>query len=207
VSFQEPGSAISTVCRSVKIGLCNINPPPCVTTISVEDSCLNSGTKFELVSSSFINNVTWDFGDTQSGTSNSSTLLSPTHQFSSIGNFIVKATVVMSCGNYISTQNVEIFTCDTTKLVLNEVFVPEAFSPNNDGNNDKVFVRGSIKEFTFSVFNRWGELVFRTSSQITGWDGTFRDKELDAGVFVYYLTGTDSTGKNINKKGNISLVK
>jgi gliding motility-associated-like protein len=93
------------------------------------------------------------------------------------------------------------------EVELNEIFVPEAFSPNNDGNNDKLFVRGSIKEFTFSVFNRWGEIVFRTQNQSTGWDGSFRGKDLDAGVFVYYLSGVDAAGNTINKKGNITLVK
>jgi gliding motility-associated-like protein len=93
------------------------------------------------------------------------------------------------------------------EIKLNEIFVPEAFSPNSDGNNDKVFVRGSIKDFTFSVFNRWGEVVFRTQNQSTGWDGSFRGKDLDAGVFVYYLSGVDAAGNTINKKGNITLVK
>jgi gliding motility-associated-like protein len=92
-------------------------------------------------------------------------------------------------------------------IELNEIFVPDAFSPNSDGINDKVFVRGSIKEFSFSVFNRWGDVVFRTQNQSTGWDGTFRGKELEVGVFVYYLSGTDAAGNAFNKKGNISLVK
>jgi gliding motility-associated-like protein len=93
------------------------------------------------------------------------------------------------------------------EIELNEIFVPDAFSPNSDGINDKVFVRGSIKEFSFSVFNRWGEVVFRTQNQSTGWDGSFRGKELDAGVFVYYISGTDAAGNEFNKKGNITLVK
>ena len=93
------------------------------------------------------------------------------------------------------------------EIELNEIFVPDAFSPNSDGINDKVFVRGSIKEFSFSVFNRWGEMVFRTQNQSQGWDGYFRGKELDAGVFVYYLSGTDAAGNEFNKKGNITLVK
>jgi gliding motility-associated-like protein len=93
------------------------------------------------------------------------------------------------------------------EIKLNEIFVPDAFSPNNDGNNDKLYVRGSIKDFTFSVFNRWGEVVFRTQNQSSGWDGLFRGQELGAGVFVYYLSGVDAAGNTINKKGNITLVK
>jgi hypothetical protein len=50
-------------------------------------------------------------------------------------------------------------------------------------------------------------MVFRTQNQSQGWDGYFRGKELDAGVFVYYLSGTDAVGNEFNKKGNITLVK
>jgi gliding motility-associated-like protein len=207
VSFKEPGLPVATVCRTVKIGLCNVNPPLCIASFTVQDTCVINPSRFNIVSSSSINSVTWNFGDAESGVSNTSSLFNPTHQFTSEGNFTVTATVELSCGNYIAKQNVQIFKCDTARIVLNEIFVPEAFSPNNDGNNDKVFVRGSIKEFTFSVFNRWGEVVFRTQNQIEGWDGSFRNRELDAGVYVYYLFGTDEAGDSFNRKGNISLVK
>jgi gliding motility-associated-like protein len=207
VSFKEPGFPVDTVCRTVKIGLCNVNPPPCIASFTVKDSCVINPSRFSSISSSSINSVTWNFDDAESGVSNTSTLLNPIHQFTSEGNFTVTANFVLSCGNYVASQNIQIFKCDTARIVLNEVFIPEAFSPNNDGNNDKLFVRGSIKDFTFSVFNRWGELVFKTQNQITGWDGSFRGKDLDAGVFVYYLTGVDTAGNTINKKGNITLVK
>ena len=207
VSFKEPGFPVDTVCRTVKIGLCSVNPPACIASFTVKDSCVINPSRFSSISSSSINSVTWNFDDAESGVSNTSTLLNPIHQFTSEGNFTVTATFVLSCGNYVASQNVQIFKCDTSRIVLNEVFIPEAFSPNNDGNNDKLFVRGSIKDFTFSVYNRWGEVVFKTQNQSTGWDGFFRGKDLDAGVFVYYLTGVDTAGNTINKKGNITLVK
>ena len=207
VSFKEPGLPVATVCRTVKIGLCNVNPPSCIASFDVRDTCEINPTGFSIASSATINSVVWNFGDAESGVSNTSSLLNPTHQFTSEGNFNVTAIVAMTCGNYIVSQNVQIFKCDTARINLNEIFVPDAFSPNNDGNNDKLFVRGSIKDFTFSVFNRWGEVVFRTQNQSTGWDGSFRGKDLDAGVFVYYLNGFDAAGNAINKKGNITLVK
>ena len=193
--------------NNLQILNCNVNPPPCIASFDVQDTCAISPTRFSIASSATINSVVWNFGDAESGVSNTSSLLNPTHQFTSEGNFNVTAIVAMTCGNYIVSQNVQIFKCDTARFVLNQIFVPEAFSPNSDGNNDKVFVRGSIKDFTFSVFNRWGEVVYRTQNQSTGWDGTFRNRELDAGVFVYYLSGTDDAGNTINKKGNITLVK
>jgi gliding motility-associated-like protein len=121
---------------------------------------------------------------------------------SPLASTIYQVTGVDSSGcGYLLNVKIEV------EIELNEIFVPDAFSPNSDGINDKVFVRGSIKEFSFSVFNRWGEVVFRTQNQSQGWDGSYRSKELDAGVFVYYLSGTDATGNSFNKKGNITLVK
>jgi gliding motility-associated-like protein len=207
VSFKEPGLPVATICRTVKIGLCNVNPPPCIASFDVQDTCAISPTRFSIASSATINSVVWNFGDAESGVSNTSSLLNPTHQFTSEGNFTVTATIALSCGNYSATRNIQIFKCDTTRLVLNEIFVPEAFSPNSDGNNDNVYVRGSIKEFSFSVFNRWGEVVFKTENQNTGWDGTYKGKELNAGVYVFFLSGQDLLGNSFNKKGNITLVK
>jgi gliding motility-associated-like protein len=121
---------------------------------------------------------------------------------SPLASTIYQVTGVDSSGcGYLLNVKIEV------EIDVNEIFVPDAFSPNSDGINDKVFVRGSIREFSFSVFNRWGEQVFRTQNQSQGWDGSYRGKELDTGVFVYYLTGTDAAGKSFNKKGNITLVK
>ena len=121
---------------------------------------------------------------------------------SPLASTIYQVTGVDSSGcGYLLNVKIEV------EIELNEIFVPDAFSPNSDGINDKVFVRGSIKEFSFSVFNRWGEVVFRTQNQSQGWDGSYKGKELDTGVFVYYLTGTDAAGKSFNKKGNITLTK
>lgn len=86
------------------------------------------------------------------------------------------------------------------------VFVPDAFSPNGDGNNDELFVRGAgIAEIEFSVYDRWGQLVFRSTDLNTGWNGEFKNKALDAGVFVYTLEGKFMNGDQINQKGNITL--
>jgi gliding motility-associated-like protein len=178
-----------------------------VAVIAYSDTCVSNATQFSLTSNSSILSVAWNFGDAESAAANASTSLTPTHQFTSAGTYTVTANVVLACGAYLTTQNVQVITCDTTQLRLNEIFIPQAFSPNNDGNNDKLFVRGSIREFTISVFNRWGENVFTTSDQAIGWDGTQRGKELDAGVFVYNLSGTDLAGQSFTKKGNITLVK
>jgi len=86
--------------------------------------------------------------------------------------------------------------------------VPLAFSPNGDGNNDFLFVYGNqIERFTFTVYDRWGTEVFKTSSQDEGWDGTYNGKDVGSGVYVYKLKVNFIDGGIENKTGNITLVR
>jgi gliding motility-associated-like protein len=88
------------------------------------------------------------------------------------------------------------------------VFIPNAFSPNKDGNNDKLYVRGSfIESFVFRVYDRWGELVWETTNLSEGWDGTFRGKLLDPDVYDYYLQATCVGGLENIIKGNVTLIR
>ncbi len=89
-----------------------------------------------------------------------------------------------------------------------EMFVPNAFSPNNDGANDVLYVRGHCLEtLTFMVFNRWGQKVFETTDKTIGWDGTFNGDMMNSGVFVYRLEGKDYEGKGYSLKGNVTLIR
>ena len=75
-------------------------------------------------------------------------------------------------------------------IICNEVFVPSAFSPNNDGENDLECVYSDcLESFTFTIYNRWGEKVFETSNESICWDGTWKGKELNSAVFVYVIDG------------------
>jgi gliding motility-associated-like protein len=88
------------------------------------------------------------------------------------------------------------------------LFVPDAFSPNGDGNNDLLFVRGGgIESFIFKVYDRWGQNVFTSTNLNEGWDGTFKGKALDMGVFAYTLEGKYYSGTKFNIKGNVTLVR
>lgn len=89
-----------------------------------------------------------------------------------------------------------------------EMFVPNAFSPNLDGVNDVLYVKGKcLKNLTFMIFNRWGEKVFETSDQKLGWDGTFNGELMNTAVFVYRLEGTTFDGNPYSQKGNITLIR
>jgi gliding motility-associated-like protein len=88
------------------------------------------------------------------------------------------------------------------------IFVPNAFTPNGDGENDVVLVRGGgITDLTFSIFNRWGEEVFTTDDQSLGWDGTYKGDPAEPAVFVYQLRAVCDDGDTYFEKGNITLIR
>lgn len=94
------------------------------------------------------------------------------------------------------------------EIICGEVFVPSAFSPNDDGNNDlECLYSDCIDYFTFTIYNRWGEKVFQTSDMNICWDGTWKGKPLNSAVFVYTLDGYLIDGQTIEQKGNISLIR
>lgn len=98
----------------------------------------------------------------------------------------------------------------TIKYNCGEVFVPNSFSPNGDGNNDQLEVKvnaNCVQEYSFQVFDRWGELVFMTEKITESWDGKYKGKELDNAVFVYHLKTKLVDGTIIDKKGNVSIIK
>ena len=88
------------------------------------------------------------------------------------------------------------------------LFIPNIFSPNNDGSNDVLYVRGeNIKELIFSIYNRWGEKVFETRDKENGWDGKYQNKNCEIGVYAYTANITFLNGATIFKKGNVTLVR
>jgi len=89
-----------------------------------------------------------------------------------------------------------------------ELFVPNAFSPDNNGENDMECVYGRcIEKLYFAIYDRWGEKVFETTDLKQCWDGSYKGKQMNTAVFVYYLKATLTTGEEITKKGNISLLR
>jgi gliding motility-associated-like protein len=88
------------------------------------------------------------------------------------------------------------------------IFVPNAFTPNGDMMNDILYVYTIYAdEIYFAIFNRWGEKVFETTSKERGWDGTYKGREADPGVFDYYLEVRCYNKVQFKKKGNITLIR
>ena len=100
------------------------------------------------------------------------------------------------------------------EAVQKQLFFPNAFSPNDDGNNDLFAPIGStddISFYQFLIFNRWGQMVFETKNPSEGWDGIYSDKPCPMGVYIYkvnYSMGNFcSEIKNYSEIKTVTLVK
>lgn len=90
-----------------------------------------------------------------------------------------------------------------------ELMVPNAFSPNGDGKNDILYLLGrkDIVNVELWIYNRWGEQMFYTNDYAIGWDGTYKGKPVDTGVYIYKLKATKKDGSKILRSGNITLLR
>jgi gliding motility-associated-like protein len=88
------------------------------------------------------------------------------------------------------------------------IFLPSAFTPNGDGQNDVYRVKSVIplESMTLMIFNRWGEKVFETNDQGISWDGTYNGKPAAADAYGYYFEGI-CNGTTFKKQGNITIVR
>jgi len=107
--------------------------------------------------------------------------------------------------------------CDTAvsyrKLTFNEckptLFVPNAFTPNNDRLNDvfRVHHDGVIKTFSMSIYNRSGQRIFYSDDILKGWDGTIKRVTQDSGTFTWVITYTDGLDVLRTEKGTVTLLR
>jgi gliding motility-associated-like protein len=89
------------------------------------------------------------------------------------------------------------------------IYVPTAFTPNNDGLNDllRPILLGIKKLHYFRVFNRWGQLVFETKDELTGWNGTLKGLLQATQVLVWVAEGTGIDDKVYTRKGSTTLIR
>ena len=212
---QLPTSIASNGCLPQWIALSSGEITPGNNVISlIGDACFQNAQTFSVSGTSSVVSITWNFGDPSSGTLNSSSLLNPSHQFSSAGSYLVSAIVVFDCYTDTLQQQITINDCppEPPPVGCPEIFVPTIFSPNGSGNaaNNTICVYGGcIADISFQIFNRWGEQVFETNDASLSqcWDGKFKGKELNSGTFVYLLNSKLTSGERIEQSGNITLIR
>jgi gliding motility-associated-like protein len=137
----------------------------------------------------------WQFGDGDSLLH----IQNPTHTYNDTGTFIITLTTQNQYGCQLSDSNNVVIGPDLL------FFIPTAFSPNGDGNND-MFYGGSgfgFYQFHMVIFDRWGNAIFETTDHSKGWDGS----NASQGVYIYHITMMDMNGKPYEYFGNISVIK
>jgi len=141
--------------------------------------------------------VSWDFGDFQKSESEN-----PLHTFPGAGTY----KICLTSYNAIDCPNTF---CKSLYVGLsNIVAVPAAFTPNQDGFNDVLRVRGGpLVDMDFRIFNQWGNEVFSSPEQSEGWDGSFRGDPQPVGSYEYILTGKTIDKKNIRLYGIVNLIR
>ncbi|MDB5283101.1 MAG: hypothetical protein JWO06_2176 [Bacteroidota bacterium] len=91
----------------------------------------------------------------------------------------------------------------------NSIFMPNTFTPNGDGVNDRFYVRSttlsSLK--SFRIFDEWGNQVFETNNLNEGWDGTVKGKAAATAVYVYIVEGKCQNGYDVMKSGNVTAIR
>jgi gliding motility-associated-like protein len=132
---------------------------------------------------------------------NTSIAVTPTRP----GEYTVYFTDPNGCRHALKTIYIEVITTACNDGV---VYLPTGFTPNNDGTNDILYIRSNfVAEVYLTIYDRWGEKLFETDDIKKGWDGTFKGKLLDQGVYGYYMTFKCNNGEESFKKGNITLMR
>jgi gliding motility-associated-like protein len=142
----------------------------------------------------------WDFG----GLGNS-TAQNPIFFFPGMGSYPITLVVT---NNYGCTDTV---IADIYIAEVKTLYIPNAFTPNNDGKNEAFMPRGIIgtnTDFEMIIFNRWGEKLFVSTDLNNGWDGTHKNENVPVDVYIYKVTVADKTS-DVSKVyvGRVSLIR
>ncbi|MFB6258749.1 MAG: PKD domain-containing protein, partial [Flavobacteriales bacterium] len=141
----------------------------------------------------------WDFDD-----GNSSIDSMPEHFFDEKGSYEVSLIVEDSLG----CLDTVTYTFSIGEDASKPVAVPTAFTPNGDGENDVLRVLGGpMKKMDFRIYNEWGNELFVSKKQSNGWDGTVNGNIQPAGSYVFILKGVTVSGKEIEKRGKVHLIR
>ena len=92
--------------------------------------------------------------------------------------------------------------------IKGSLFVPNTFTPNNDGSNDYFEVKGElIEEFEIWIYNRWGQLVFHTNNISESWDGKFNNRPAELGGYIWEIEYLDYSPEKKKIKGHLNLLR
>ncbi len=133
----------------------------------------------------------WNFGD-----SYSDTMHDPMHTYSALGAY----TIQLIESNAMCSDTV-------SKNISTEFDIPNVFTPNKDNKNDFFPEINWNFESTVTIFNRWGQIVFKGENMNTNWDGTYMGKDVSSGTYFYIFNFMNNEGKTFIKEGTLTLLR
>lgn len=187
-----------TICHTINTlnTTITVNPLPVITASKSGDfDCINN--KIQLFSTGGTT-YNWDPAPTLTNTQISNPFVYPIQPTL----YKVTGTDANGCKN---RDSIRVNFNNTSK---NEYFLPNAFTPNNDGLNDcfRLKMWGALSEIECSIFNRWGERIFYSTSPDFCWDGTYKGIMQNPGVYVYMIRAKSGCGE-IFKNGTFTLIR
>lgn len=139
----------------------------------------------------------FDFGD-----NNTSTQTSNTHTYEDIGEYNYQLIVINNFGCTDTTTGAIIVN------PINALYVPNSFTPNNDGLNDSFKpIVPYYKNATMQIFDRWGALIYNTNDIQNGWNGTYKNTYVTNDIYIYKIDVEYLDGKTKNVTGNVTLIR
>ena len=189
-------------CQQTTTKSVNIFPSP-IASFTTGGSSFDLGEEVLFTNTSTGQNSNWwTFGD-GTGTSSST---NPVYIYNNEGTYTATLLVSNQFGCSDSTSSEIIIR--PTDLNVYDPILPTGFTPNGDGLNDILYVRGGpFSELDFTVYNEWGQVMFESSDQSTGWDGTYKGAPMQTGVFIYTVRATTTNGEEHSLSGEIRLVR
>jgi gliding motility-associated-like protein len=115
-------------------------------------------------------------------------------------------------GNYYVKVTQKSCEASDTILILPgdcEIYIPSAFTPNNDNLNETFGVvdYASVQYFSLKIYSKWGQLIFSCNDINQKWDGTFKDKNMPNGSYVWILNYTNNRGRKFYEQGTVMLIR
>lgn len=163
------------------------------------DNCANVIGRITIDASSLNGNITYTLLNTG--------LSQPTGDFSDLhgGRYDFRISDEAGCSKDTSialAENIPVGGC-------NSVFIPTAFTPNNDSRNDQytITLSTAFKNVTLQIFGRWGNIVCQAKGNTVSWDGNYKGAPQPVGVYIYNLSYTDQNGLQKISKGTLTLIR
>lgn len=145
----------------------------------------------------FSNQYSWNFGD-----GNGDTVFIPTHQYDTLGNLIIQLIALDTFG-----------CADTAYLPIElfievDLFVPNAFTPNEDGTNDDFYVVSrNLTDFHIQIYNRWGQLIFESFDSEFRWNGYYQGQPCQEDAYVFKIIATGRGQSRFRRAGTVTLYR